>query len=58
MVSIPDDAQGTVWYCEHSNNLLIRYVLHWGEFACSFQGEYDPEFCPAMEYSFTYIGPL
>lgn len=57
-LAIPDNATGTVWYCHETNNLLIRYVIHWGEFAASIENEYDPEFCPAMEYNFSYIGVL
>lgn len=58
MVNIPDNATGTIWMEPMSGYLIIRYILHWGEFAASFQKESSPEFCPAMKYNFVYIGEL
>lgn len=58
IVSIPDDVKGTIWMEPMSGYLFIRYIVHWGEYACSFQNEADPDFCPAMEYNFVYIGEL
>lgn len=58
IVSIPDTAKGTIWMEPMSGYLLIRYVVFWGEFACSVPAETDPEFCPTMEYNFVYIGVL